>query len=100
MSQKGGATVEKGAVFGGEGEHLSALNWGTLSLECPVERRGQEWVWQKRLCFLIRRKGSRTKCEGPHLTQPVGIPVSGSCPAVPLAQPCRSVGSAGGLGRA
>lgn len=28
-------------------------------------KEDDEWVWQKRLYFLIRRKGSRTKCGDP-----------------------------------
>lgn len=81
--------MEKGWCLEGRGMlSILALNWKRLRLG-PVEGRKQEWVWQKRLSFLIRKKGSRTKGEGPSLTQPVGIPISSSCPAAPLAQPCR-----------
>lgn len=84
--------MEKGRCLEGRGmlSIFLALNWRRLRLG-PVEGRKQEWGWQKRLCFLIRKKGSRTKGEGPSLTQPVGIPISSSCLAVPLAQPCRSI---------
>lgn len=90
--------MEKGWCLEGRGmlSIFLALNWKRLRLG-PVEGRKQEWVWQKRLCFLIREKGSRRKGEGPTLAQPVGIPISSSGPA--LQEYTGSVGGCGlGLG--
>lgn len=83
--------MEKGGVWRERVlRSISALNWGRLTLEGPTERRRQEWVWQKRLHFLIRGKGSRTKCGDPRQRR---LPSSASGPT-----PQECPGSAGGCG--